>query len=1329
MATAAAPSQPTSNAVAALLPKLYEDDPDLRYMGLADLSHLLSIAPPGMLAHDWNVSAKTVDGLLTVLKDSNGEVQNMAIKCLGPFVNKVADNVLCPLIDKISTVEIGDAVDNSVPALALRAIVVSLPRPTPGAPRSKPALDAYSAVSRALIPRLVGYWVFPPSRNDLPKPPTGMLTIDIENNTDSNAIDVLTEVGRCYGTMLQEAEVNALAKISLEILQHDRTSSVLKKKAVVAIAVLAPHFSNKALEQFILRIVEFLRSPGLTNNKRKLYITLLGSIAKSIPKKMGPTLKKIAPHVLAALSQAEIDRDLAQLEETEERDPEADEVREAALITLESFLLACPEDMKYFTKDTIDIINRFLKYDPNLAEDIDDEEMEEDDEDAFDGEEDFEEEAGADDEDDSSWKVRRTAAKVAHVFIQTRSSGDLLEDGTLYKTVAPALVSRFKEREETVRLEVLSALSLLVRLTGGRKAANNNHLTETITHSAMGPPHSRKRRRGGSDASMFDSHTQIALSVAPQPTTPPPGSAMSSLENLSPDIVRGVALLLKSQPLPTKQASISLMKNLAISLQGRLTDYLSQTIDPVVEAVKSTNLGSSSGGSHVTTVNSFRMEALQYLSAVADAHSSQALQPYLGKIIPALVSATKAKYTKVSVEALNAVEAYIKALTPPKSTHASQSDSACLKQLYDAISDRITNSEADTEVRQLAIRALGLLLGRTSSTALLSPSDRAGGFSTLENRLKNELTQLPTIRAIETTVALTNDANEFPHGWVALVSLELGAQLRKSRRMVRGSSLAALKTLSMNAASRAHLNSQTIADLLPLLLPLLSADDLHMLGPTLLILSTFVQQDARAVMTPDFTNAFGHMLMHTIVGSTLEALVVLTRTIGESGVGGPLMETLLKDVSMKANPDLVGKVVGNLLVAGGSTVPVKLNDFVGELKGKRDEKRKCLALSVLGEAALRLSTSSPLQPKLFMEYFTAESDKIPLAAAVALGRAGAGNIQVYLPAILQAMGSPKSNQYLLLHSIREIVQHDGTEAQIIPFAGTLWQNLLSASQADDNRAIGAECIGRLAVIDPKTYLPQLQTFLTDRTPGVRGMVISALRYTFADTDETYDEYLKPVIIGMLQTMLNETDLENRRLALTTLNSATHNKSELILPHMGQLLPLAMKETVPRPELMREVQMGPFKHKVDDGLEIRKSAYETLYALLESAFTLLDIPTFYDRVIAGLTDDHDIRTLCTLMLLRLIHLAPGETASRLDVLVEPFKAVLNTKPKENAVKQEIERMHEESRDVVRVSLVLSKSFVEESNDGGRPWGLFWEGVRKDFGGLVKLGEEEAREKER
>ena len=110
------------------------------------------------------------------------------------------------------------------------------------------------------------------------------------------------------------------------------------------------------------------------------------------------------------------------------------------------------------------------------------------------------------------------------------------------------------------------------------------------------------------------------------------------------------------------------------------------------------------------------------------------------------------------------------------------------------------------------------------------------------------------------------------------------------------------------------------------------------------------------------------------------------------------------------------------------------------------------------------------------------------------------------------------------------------------------------------------------------------------------MVIQAVRFAFTDTDREFDRALKPILVGMLITMLNDNTVENRRLALTTLNSATNNKAALVLPHIHQLLPFVVKDSIINPELIREVTMGPFKHKVDDGLEVRKVSH-TCYSTL------------------------------------------------------------------------------------------------------------------------------------
>jgi cullin-associated NEDD8-dissociated protein 1 len=74
------PSNPTSQTVAALLPKLHDADPDYRFMSLNDLFQVLTIGRFDFLHNDYNTAARAVDGVIKTLDDQNGEVQNLAIK-------------------------------------------------------------------------------------------------------------------------------------------------------------------------------------------------------------------------------------------------------------------------------------------------------------------------------------------------------------------------------------------------------------------------------------------------------------------------------------------------------------------------------------------------------------------------------------------------------------------------------------------------------------------------------------------------------------------------------------------------------------------------------------------------------------------------------------------------------------------------------------------------------------------------------------------------------------------------------------------------------------------------------------------------------------------------------------------------------------------------------------------------------------------------------------------------------------------------------------------------------------------------------------------------
>ncbi len=69
-----------THSINQLLEKLTNSDPDFRFMSLNDLLQLLGNGKRDLLLNDFNTAARTVDHIVSVLDDQNGEVQNMAIK-------------------------------------------------------------------------------------------------------------------------------------------------------------------------------------------------------------------------------------------------------------------------------------------------------------------------------------------------------------------------------------------------------------------------------------------------------------------------------------------------------------------------------------------------------------------------------------------------------------------------------------------------------------------------------------------------------------------------------------------------------------------------------------------------------------------------------------------------------------------------------------------------------------------------------------------------------------------------------------------------------------------------------------------------------------------------------------------------------------------------------------------------------------------------------------------------------------------------------------------------------------------------------------------------
>ena len=93
--------------------------------------------------------------------------------------------------------------------------------------------------------------------------------------------------------------------------------------------------------------------------------------------------------------------------------------------------------------------------------------------------------------------------------------------------------------------------------------------------------------------------------------------------------------------------------------------------------------------------------------------------------------------------------------------------------------------------------------------------------------------------------------------------------------------------------------------------------------------------------------------------------------------------------------------------------------------------------------------------------------------------------------------------------------------------------------------------------------------------------------------------------------------------------------------------------------------------------------ECCYTLLGGGFArVMKLAEFLPCVAAALGDQDDIKMLAHLIVIRLAAIAGASLLEGTEQLVEPLRATLTKKPKDNAVKQEIERNDELVRSAMR-----------------------------------------------
>ena len=132
--------------------------------------------------------------------------------------------------------------------------------------------------------------------------------------------------------------------------------------------------------------------------------------------------------------------------------------------------------------------------------------------------------------------------------------------------------------------------------------------------------------------------------------------------------------------------------------------------------------------------------------------------------------------------------------------------------------------------------------------------------------------------------------------------------------------------------------------------------------------------------------------------------------------------------------------------------------------------------------------------------------------------------------------------------------------------------------------------------------------------------------------------------------------------------------------------------------------------------------------MENAYSRMNHADLFDRVVEGLEDEHEIKMLCTLMLTKRIAFDPDETARRLDAIAEKFRTILSFKPKDNAVRQEIEKATDANKSALKVTVRLHGAFPTASGSSSvqsQTWKTYWEWLNKEHKQMLTSAETEIK----
>eukprot|EP01039_Chlorochromonas_danica_P000820 gene820-890_t len=1244
-----------SSSLLQLIEKTSNWDKDERYMATNDLCNMLSKD----VKIDEIIEQKICSAILKQLDDPSNDVQSVAVKCLAVLVKKVHQNQIGEICKKLSDLVVaGQDALRDIYSIGLKTLII----------------DVSEAMGPLVCERLGAKLL------------NGVLHA-VTDDAKRECLENLFELLKRFGHLL-EAQHSSIVTALLDILKSNKAA--LRKRAMNCLGALAVVSNDLLLTELMTILLNRIQelntsSGGATSQESRTLIQTIGTISRHVGHRLSRSLGQIIPLFITFCGDPN-DESL----QTEA----ANDLRESCFPGLESFVLHCPKEVASHIPNILAVSFAFLKYDPNYFYDSDNENLGGEDDD-YGNEYDAEDFAGSED-DDGSWKVRKAAVKVIDAII-TNHSQHMKE---IFSMIAEELLSRFKEREENVKIDIIKAYTHLLQVNAS--AYNRREVEKEVDMGSL----------------------QLGYPLGRQP------SLLNEVVNRSDKIITMSFSLLQDKSVKVKTEALIMLKTLVVATQGGLDQHLPKLFGIIENLLKDKN-------------QTLKLEALQLLRTAFGYHRASTVQGSLSKLLPLILQAAQEQWFKIIAEALRLLAVAIKRMRPSIVLHQNISSSVVgekdeqsamtednvvtdsdyafqphLESIYQTIMARLSALDIDSEIKEGAIGTMGVCFAYLGDHLI---DNFPSVLTVYQQRLENETTRLATLKAIQMIARspLLMDLSSLLKGSMASFALfckqysrnlkiltlqtliaivenvktqieevfyetilkEVSALVNDNDIYVAHLAIALASSLLVkNAAIAAPLLAKYIypklimlarssltqgvalESLIGLLKTLVSSN--HPLFPFREVFNSLYQQstESNLVTAESATSSSSSSTGANAVGSigNKQSLSNLAKCL--AGISMALPQDQLEQTMITFTIDIEGYLHSMATDGNTSIAQKRVNHIV-------------LALLAIGEIGQYYDLSHiPNLSQLLFQCFKDSVEEIKQAAAHALGYMTIGNMPSFLPLLLTSLSQSQEvrTTYLLLLALKENILLYNIHKKV-DYQSYLDQilNLLSSltSHDDDSiRNILSDCLGILTTLSTSRLVPLL-THLYDsnrENKHVLIVVASAWKSAFARplTNEQSEAFHQ--ILPHFFPLLHDEDLEVKRASLLMVNTVMHHNPQVISSYVVQDIYPVLMETL-LIKLERVVDLGPFKHRVDDNLPLRKLCLACLETIMSNLPERFDANAVLQISSQLLGDLDDIKLLYLQMLPRICQLGPSAAAVYVEDMIAPLEKTIQKAAKDGEEK--------------------------------------------------------------